>query len=156
MIIRENNTDKEVFEIMLLQLKDVFDPLNNYKVDKKEVRENEKITPYLKFQITFVSNDFEREVVTSLVDYHSHLRLFFQVKNRQEGRHYTLNLSDYLKKYCDTNESNNLLELPSNLSLETSLGNTLSNLKSKLNKRFFNILEGKDWVEIPFDWGNYK
>ena len=55
---------ENIFEMMSLQLKSVFEVLNNYEVDKREISENEKITPYLEFQITFVSDKFKRGKAT--------------------------------------------------------------------------------------------
>lgn len=158
MNIPENNTDKKVFDVMLNQLKKVFDILDKYEVLKTEIQENKKITPHISYQITFLSNQLERTLVIGLVDYYSHISLTFEIKNLHKGRYYTLTISDYLKKHCNIKNSRDILSvvLSSNSDLDSQLESLLLNLKFKLDKQFFNILEGRDWVDIPFDWDNYK
>jgi 3-phenylpropionate/cinnamic acid dioxygenase small subunit len=41
-------------------------------------------------------------------------------------------------------------------SLEEKLSSFFTTMKTKLDTRFFKILTGRYWVEIPTDWHGYK
>jgi hypothetical protein len=68
-----------------------------------------------------------------------------------------LNFDDYFGKYKMIKDSKFKFFLSNNLeTLDAELKQLFEWLTSVTDTQLINILQGKDWVDIPFDWGDYK
>lgn len=149
--------ESQIFELLLKEGIDNFPILTKYTLDSKKVKKNTVVTPYTSFDLTLISKEFERKVYLRLVDYYTHQRFLVNIEHLQ-GHHNTLSVDDYLHKYCGMDSSTDvtLLDNYPGSSLQDKIGNHFRFLIQKIDKRFNSILEGADWVEIPFDWHGYR
>jgi hypothetical protein len=131
---------------------------NGYSLCNKEVEESVKVTEYTVYKITYQNKAVLREFIFSITDYYTHSRAFLSVQNIDGESHHVLGVMDYLQKFCDIENTQELNKLDTyeGDTIIKKLQSFLGWLRQVVDNRFFQILEGKDWEEIPFDWGPYK
>ena len=68
-----------------------------------------------------------------------------------------IRIEDYLEKIVKIGNFKSNFSLSNNLeTLDAELKQFFEWLTSVTDAQLINILQGKDWVDIPFDWGGYK
>lgn len=154
-----NNTDI-IFEIISYKLLENIPILKEYKLVQKDKKINTVVTEYTSYSILFSAIQFKREFVCSLIDYYSDQRMSFQIRNTEvEGKGIVTNLSldDYITKHLGI-ETIDIMKLNK---YEADAFNEKLQLFFKqivkiVDSQFYDILQGERWIEIPFDWKNYK
>lgn len=134
-----------------------FTELKEYMIKDENIVKSTKITCYTAYELKFFSSSFKRTVRLSLIDYYSHKKLSFTVYNT-EGSHNSIPLYKYLKEYCGSENAEDLMLLDQyeGKPIEEKLFNFFNRIKSQLDSRFFDILKGNAWVDLPTDWHGYK
>lgn len=143
--------------ILKSQLLKFIYPLD-YHFEKEEIFKNEIVTKYTSYEVIYKLSPAIRKISFSVVDYYTHLRVSFFIYNTDGEPHTTLRLDRYLEEYCNVKDAKNIMLLDQYLgkTTEQKISCFFTHIKGYLNDRFFEILLGKDWVEIPTDWGDYK
>ena len=131
---------------------------SGYSLCSKEVEESIKVTEYTAYKLTYKNKAALREFIFSITDYYTHSRAFLSVQNIDGDSHNILGVTDYLGKFSEIKNTQeiNLLDAYVGNTINEKLQSFLVWLRQAVDNRFFQILNGKDWEEIPFDWGPYK
>ncbi len=132
--------------------------ISSYQYVDERIEKNKNEIQYTSYQVLYKSNVCKREVHFSLIDYGKHNRLFTNLYNRDGQGHYSISLTAYLEDYCNLSNASELMLLDQYAGdcLKEKLLSFFTTVKSKLDNRFFEILKGTDWIEIPINWHGYK
>lgn len=160
MVINDLNPEA-LFEIITEKLLFSFPILKEYMVTDKNVSSNTVVTKYISYDLSLQSMNLRRKMIFNLIDYYTHQRINIKIHNTEvqgKGIVPSFSLIDYLEKFCAVNDSkiNIVVNNRSEIALGENLQLFLDFIKDKLDERFFKILEGKAWVEIPINWEPYK
>ena len=130
----------------------------NYHFLDQNIRTNKVITNYTSYEVQFESLDYKRVVSLRVTDYYTHQRVFINLYNRDGKGHYSIPLDTYLEDYCNVKNASDLMLLDQyeGGSVDEKVSSFFTTIKAKLDARFFKILTGRDWIEIPTDWHGYK
>lgn len=152
----------EVFDVLIKKSMENNPMLKNYKILLKEKTVSTKFTKYTCYEIEFYSNTLNRKISMSLVDYYTHIligmHIYYMVDNDTRKFHNSISLLDYLGNHLKIDNFREYLELSKdpNMSLECKLQLFFDKLLPVLDNTFYEILEGKTWVDVPwFDWRSF-
>jgi hypothetical protein len=131
---------------------DLFYQLINKGVSRNEI--GAACTAY-EIQLSFVEG--QREIELAVVDYGVDIMPTFHLRNLSNGSE--MNVREYLSEKHDTDKVGDLFKLEAcsneqdlRLRLERFFDGTLT-LGAK---DFEEIVAGKNWVDLPFDWHGYR
>ena len=153
--------DEEIYDLLIKKLIENIPIMRNYEVVSKGKKISKKITIYTAYDVALYSDALRRKVSIGIVDYYDHKVvdiILYKVLNYDKHIDGSLSMYEYLTKHLKTENAHSILNLSnnSNESLDMKLQVFFDKFLSVVDELFFKILEGKEWIEIPFDWEPYK
>jgi hypothetical protein len=118
-----------------------------------EIEETKVLGPYIKAELK--NNRANRNISISYLPGNSQKAevLIFHVSNERNG---TFNVPEYLSHVGVKFEENSFKISTHAGSLRTRIESVLKINNSAIHTHLAKILSGKEWVDIPFDWGDNK
>ncbi|MDQ3111892.1 MAG: hypothetical protein M3R17_18555 [Bacteroidota bacterium] len=153
-----NVTQKE-FQSELERIFSLYKFFDSYSgsVAESRFRVNQKITPYTAYDETFVSNNGKRVITISLMNYETTRSLFWEIINKESQPDKLLDLYDYLEFRGIKNARFYMtLENHAGIHLIEKLNSFFQWFSTICDEDLRMILIGETWVDITFDWKNYK
>lgn len=148
--------------------KTIYQPLQSYleKFDIHfsyvKVEENSRdIEPVFNSTVYyFINEETQQQLTFKIVVYTDKTIVFLRLYKKGTEGLYSGGLSffDYFSKLKNIEEPNSKFILDNYNGLDTNekLSNFFEWLTSVTDTQLINILQGQDWVDIPFDWGGYR
>ncbi len=135
--------------------------LNSFKIDNYLKFDN-NIESGLNFEtITLIakSKDELNELKLSLIINENKSLInfrFYRISSTVQNAG-MIRIDDYLEKILKIEDFKSNFSLSNNLeTLDAELKQFFDWLTGVTDAQLINILQGKDWVDIPFDWGGYR
>ncbi len=149
-------TKEEIFSVLKDCLKDYFEEFNlNYSSVEEKYIEREIAPVNQIYELICESNEANLKLTFNLVRYPNSSSIFIWIESVSEKG--LLNLKEYFVKHKMVRFTIDYFEIDGNqFDLENKLNAFFDWLTSVTDAQLINILQGKDWVDIPFDWGDYK
>jgi|GEM_PF-5616538 len=149
--------ETELYKMMGTRFIEYFPIAVQYEEIKLLTTHNTAVTVSTAYALTFVSKIRKRSIEVRLVKYEYHWRSYIKIAHLEEG-HNLLDSDDYLEEYCGVEKANEKTKI------DDYEGNTLSEklasyfrfLKTILDSRFYDIMEGKQWIDMPTNWHGYR
>ena len=152
-----NETIFELMNIYISNYLKLFSLDYNKMGSVKEI--NSKIRYYETYGITYNSIESKQQIEFELVRYTDTSTCFIRVKKFEKNGTIDswLDFVDYFSRYKNKPECKVNFSISNNLeTLDSELKQFFDWLTSVTDAQLINILQGKDWVDIPFDWGGYR
>ena len=152
-----NQLSKEkIFSVLKDCLKDYLEEYNlNYSSVEEKYIEREIAPVNQSYELIYDSNETTQKLTFNLVRYPNSSSIFIWIDS-VSGKG-LLSLKEYFVKHKKLSLTNEYFEIEGNqFDLEFKLNAFFDWLTSVTDAQLINILQGKDWVDIPFDWGGYR
>jgi len=135
--------------------------LNLFKIDNylKSEHNTESGLNFETTSILYKSKDEQFELKFSLIINESKSLINFRLYRFSSlvNNAGMIRIDDYLEKILKIENVKTDFSLSNNFNtLDAELKQFFEWLISATDAQLINILQGKDWVDIPFDWGDYK
>lgn len=154
--------DDIVYNLLVYKLIDNIPLMCNYKVisKEKEIYNGKGPLHYTSYKMILLSSKLYRKVYLDLVDYYTEKVIIMSIYDMAKEKAYSfqINMSDYLKDHLKIENWREYMELSKepNESLENKLQHFFDKLLPVLDNTFYEILEGKTWVDVPSpDWRSF-
>ena len=154
--------DEYIYSLLMKKLTENIAIMQNYKVEKTNKKTNDKVgLYYTSYDVILYSKVLNRKVSIGMVDYYDHKVvdiILYKVLSYDEHIDGSIYMNLYLTKHLKLDNDNKIMYLSNNIgeTLDMKLQDFFVRFLSVVDDLFFEILEGKAWIEIPFDWGPYK
>ena len=133
------------------------DPVfETYNFEKYEIQNLSNPTKIVRYIFKFISN--ERQVIFHLNDFYSHITISAFVRNLKD---ISSNKFD-IELYCigelknKTIKQKLIFRFNTVEDLKKNIGRTIDFLIKSMDEKLKKIILGEDWIDMPFEWGNYK
>ncbi|MDI1235072.1 MAG: hypothetical protein PSX81_12375 [bacterium] len=149
--------NKKILELLQIN---VINYINIFKLDFASLPEQTyEVTETYEIIILKFKNNIKSEIEVRYIDYASDslISLSFSRFNEDGYINSWLRFVDYFDKYKNIPDSKGKFFLSNNSeTIEAELKQFFDWLISATDPQLIDILQGKDWVDIPFDWGEYR
>ncbi len=149
--------DEEIYDLLIKKLTENIPIMRNYEVKKKS-KEVDKKAYNSCYKVELISASFGRCFLMSLIKHCNHMSVFMCVCKPNTNKYSDYLFVDTYLRHLKIDDVNKIMVLSNNPNetLDIKLQDFFSRFLTVVDELFFEILEGKEWIEIPFDWEPYK
>ncbi len=124
-------------------------------------KSNQKInspTKITEYDFVFISEENNRWLFIRLQDFFSHQKLILLINQLDDKKSVNLNIQNFYISELKNNtiKQKLIFKSKSEVELKNHLQHIFKYLMDNLNEQLKEIIAGKIWIDIPFDWGDYK
>lgn len=132
--------------------------LKGYLFAEKRIQNISLPTKVTQYDFTFVSELKDRWLLVRIEDYSSYQQLIIWLNTFKIKEAVNLDVQSYFKRELKVKNIKKKMIFKAHLKsdLEIRMTSVLSFIEKNSDVIFTDILDGKRWIEIPFDWGNYR
>jgi hypothetical protein len=155
-----------MIEIQLEKIEEIlsrilsFHPLFfGFKLIKKNIEKKHfRDTLFINYNFEFISEIKKRNITIVIQDSRTSQTVWFWIKNLENENTTPLSISDFFIKCLKNNAIKQILifKCKSELEFEENLSVIIDYIVNKSDDQLKKVIEGKVWIEIPFDWSDYK
>jgi hypothetical protein len=160
MIVDNSNNTESIFDEIRKGSKSFVENRFHY-YPKENIFKHNKSGNYNTYTIFYTNEKIKRNIELSITN-HEDKKLFIELEIKtfrdKNNKYNYMYLYSFLKtelKMPNWGEFTNLSNYEGN-SLSEKISNFFKALDGVMDDKLKNIIEGKDWLDIPFDWGPYK
>uniref|UniRef100_UPI00404A0C8A hypothetical protein n=1 Tax=Flavobacterium sp. TaxID=239 RepID=UPI00404A0C8A len=114
-----------------------------------------KITEY---DFTFISENYDRWLFIRIQDFFAHQKLIIFLNQLNVKKNINLDIESFFISELKNNtvKQKLIFKSKSEVELEKHLESIFKYLNDNSNEQLKEIIKGKTWINMPFDWGDYK
>lgn len=135
-----------------------FPIFSNYKLIKTEVSIEKTPVKVTNYDFLFVSVIDNRWFFFRIQDYYNYQKLILWLNKLNDKRNVNFDICSYfIKELGDTSlKLRRKMNIDSIAKLDDQIMNVIKYIVEKMDDNLNSIFLGKTWIDMQFDWGDYK
>jgi hypothetical protein len=124
----------------------------------KNVRKINSPTKIIEYDFTFISEINNRWLFVRIQDFFSHQKLVILINQLGDKKNINIDIQNFFISELGnkTIKQKLIFKSKSQDELERELESIFKYIMANANEKLKEIITGKVWIDVPFDWGDYK
>lgn len=130
----------------------------DYTLVNKGIQKISSPTKIIEYDFTFISEKTNRWLFIRIQDFLSHQKLIIFINQLNDKKNVNLDIQNFYISELKNNtiKQKLIFKSKSEVELKKDLESIFKYLIDNSNEQLKGIITGKTWVDMPFDWGDYK
>lgn len=152
------NVNVDLIEQILKKVMKSHEIFLNYKLVKVHTQKISSPTKIVEYNFSFISEEKERQILIRINDFYNYQNLVVWITNLESQFLNKIDVKLYFLEFLKNKgiKQQLIFKSKSEIELDEYLKHIFKYLLCNCDEQFREIINGKKWIEMPFDWGDYK
>lgn len=131
---------------------------SSYELIKKDIQDLSSPTKVTNYDFVFISEKYNRWLFVRLSDFFKHQNMVIRINELINKKHTNIDLSSYFISELNnkTIKQKLVFKVNSENDLKDELEKTFKYIDEQMDVKLKKAVLGELWIDMPFDWGDYK